>query len=287
VQEAIVKLDSLGGGLGNAAVRLEGVSDRAHVERRVGELEPEDDSLSAEAFIALLAGGGVVEERLTGGEVRSPSVQLRSSPTGDVEVLSTHDQLLGGPGGQTFLGCIFPAEPAYRAAITADARVIGGELARRGVVGRFGIDFVTTRTDDGSWQAHAIEVNLRNGGTTHPFLTMQCMTDGSYVEDSGVFIADGVAKHYVASDHLEHPAYRALTPDDALDVLADPPVAWDPARRVGAVFHMTSAVAIAGRLGITAIGDSAHEARALYEAAQSALDDAAEVPPERRLPLPW
>jgi nicotinic acid phosphoribosyltransferase len=50
---------------------------------------------------------------------------------------------------------------------------------------------------------------------------------------------------------------------------------------------MTSAVAIAGRLGITAIGDSAHEARALYEAAQSALDDAAEVPPERRLPLPW
>lgn len=120
--------------------------------------------LSSEEFIALLAAGGVVEERLTGGEVRSPSVQLRSSPTGDVEVLSTHDQLLGGSGGQTFLGCVFPAEPAYRPMITADARVIGHELARRGVVGRFGIDFVTTRTDDGSWQAHAIEVNLRNGG---------------------------------------------------------------------------------------------------------------------------
>ena len=68
---------------------------------------------------------------------------------------------------------------------------------------------VNTRTDDGSWQAHAIEVNLRNGGTTHPVLTMHCMTDGSYVEDSGEFIADGAAKHYVASDHLEHPAYRA------------------------------------------------------------------------------
>lgn len=107
------------------------------------------------------------------------------------------------------------------------------------------------------------------------------------MEDSGEFIADDVAKHYVASDHLEHPDYRALTPDDALDVLADPPLVWDPARRVGAVFHMTSAVAIAGRLGITAIGDSALEARALYAAAQSALDAAAEVPPERRLPLPW
>ena len=40
--------------------------------------------------------GGVVEERIAGEEFRSPSVQLRVTPLGEVELLSTHDQLLGG-----------------------------------------------------------------------------------------------------------------------------------------------------------------------------------------------
>ena len=61
------------------------------------------------------ARGGIVEERVGVGakEVRSPSVQLRITPLGKVELLSTHDQMLGGPSGQSYLGCIFPADPAY------------------------------------------------------------------------------------------------------------------------------------------------------------------------------
>ena len=35
-------------------------------------------------------------------------------PGGEVEVLSTHEQLLGGPSGQTYLGCQFPARDHYR-----------------------------------------------------------------------------------------------------------------------------------------------------------------------------
>ncbi|MGH8999221.1 MAG: ATP-grasp domain-containing protein [Acidimicrobiia bacterium] len=220
----------------------------------------------------------MVEERLFGDDLCSPSVQLRISPMGDVEVLSTHDQLLGGPSGQMFLGCTFPAEESYRQLITRHARAVGSELARRGVVGRFGVDFITRRTARGGWEAHAIEVNLRNGGTTHPALILLAMTDGQYDDDSGKFVAGGKAKHYVASDHLEHPAYRALTPDDALDVLSEPDLAWNPERLVGAVSHMTSAVAVSGRVGITAVGDSAAEAQALHESAQTALEDAAEMP---------
>jgi hypothetical protein len=30
------------------------------------------------------------------------------TPTGEVEIVSTHDQLLGGPSGQSYLGCRFP-----------------------------------------------------------------------------------------------------------------------------------------------------------------------------------
>ena len=59
------------------------------------------------------AGGGIVEERITGVELRSPSVQLRVTPLGEVEVLSTHDQLLGGPSGQSYLGASSRPTSAY------------------------------------------------------------------------------------------------------------------------------------------------------------------------------
>ena len=98
----------------------------------------DEPSTSLEAYVAKLAErGGIVEERITGVEVRSPSVQLRVTPTGDVELLSTHDQLLGGPSGQSYLGCVFPADFGYARVISAHAAMIGARLAREGVLGRF------------------------------------------------------------------------------------------------------------------------------------------------------
>jgi hypothetical protein len=89
---------------------------------------------------------GIVEERVVGEEIRSPSVQLRITPLGQLEVLSTHDQVLGGPSGQSYLGCRFPADPAYATMITRDAAKVGQELVGEGVLGRFAFDFVVVRT---------------------------------------------------------------------------------------------------------------------------------------------
>ena len=48
--------------------------------------------------------------------------------------------------------------------------------------------------------AHAIELNLRKGGTTHPFLTLQFLTDGRYDGPSGPFLTSaGAEKHLVAT----------------------------------------------------------------------------------------
>ena len=60
--------------------------------------------------------GGIVEAFLEGKEKRSPSAQLRINPRGDLQAMSTHDQLLGGRDGQTYLGCRFPADEGYRQA---------------------------------------------------------------------------------------------------------------------------------------------------------------------------
>ena len=58
-------------------------------------------------------------------------MQLRVQPGGKVELLSTHDQLLGGASGQSYLGCVFPAAPEYARLITSDAELIGQQLAAR------------------------------------------------------------------------------------------------------------------------------------------------------------
>jgi len=71
---------------------------------------------------------------------------------------------LGGAHGQTFVGCHFPADTTYAAAIMAEARKIGEHLARTGAIGRLGVDFVVARRDD-RWQPYAVEINLREGGT--------------------------------------------------------------------------------------------------------------------------
>ena len=65
--------------------------------------------------------GALVEAWLEGGEeLSSPSVQGTIHPgtagqPGLVEVLSSHEQVLGGASGQTYLGCSFPAAERYRA----------------------------------------------------------------------------------------------------------------------------------------------------------------------------
>ena len=85
-------------------------------------------------------------------------------------MISTHDQVLGGPSGQIFLGCEFPADAAYRLEIQAAG--LGGGAARcgeLGVLGRFGDRLHRQSATDDGWDHHAIEVNLRKGGTTHPY----------------------------------------------------------------------------------------------------------------------
>ena len=217
--EVIVKLNEGVSGQGNALVDLRGLPEpgdaheRRQIVKRLEQMQFERANTPLNTYLGKLAErGGIVEERIAGVEMRSPSVQLRATPTGQVELLSTHDQILGGPSGQSYMGCRFPADFAYAPAISAEAKVIGERLARQGVIGRFAVDFVSVRDTKGAWTSYAIELNLRKGGTTHPFLTLQFLTDGRYDAPSGLFLtAEGREKHLVATDHLKSDQLKALT----------------------------------------------------------------------------
>ena len=285
IEQVIVKLNEGVSGQGNALVDLGGLpnpgdaDEVAGVTSRLQHMQFERPDTRLEDYLAKLGErGGIVEQRLTGLDFRSPSVQLRVIPTGEVELLSTHDQMLGGPSGQSYLGCRFPADFGYAAAISDAARIVGERLASEGVMGRFAIDFVAVRDHAGSWQTYAIELNLRKGGTTHPFLTLQFLTDGRYDWRSGLFLTvDGREKHLVATDHLESGSLRVLTLDDLFDVVARHRVHFDQARQTGVVFHMMSCLTEHGRVGLTAVGNSANDADALYRRAERILLDEAKA----------
>lgn len=268
---AIVKLDDSTSGDGNAVVSL-------------SDLPPPGDPGEEAALVTLLqdlpewyvetlgASHGIVEARIDGVDFRSPSAQLVITPVGDVVVLSTHDQMLGGHADQVYKGCRFPADPGYARELAELAVVVGRGLADRGVIGRVSVDFTAVRAGDG-WSLSALEINLRKGGTTHPFTTAALLTGGRYEPDRATFsAADGQAKHYVATDNLLDPAWQDLDPEAVRMALRRAGIAFDPDRRRGVVPHMLSCLAIDGRFGLTAIGDSPAQAEELYGAVRPAVD---------------
>jgi hypothetical protein len=281
IGQVMVKLNEGVSGDGNAVIDLTGLpapgdsKEQTMLDQRLRAMKFESHGATFDSYMKKLhERQGVVEERIMGEEFRSPSVQLRVTPLGKVELLSTHDQLLGGPSGQSYLGCVFPADTAYAGLITREAAKVGRRLAKEGVIGRFALDFVVVRSKDRKWEPYAIEINLRKGGTTHPFLTLQFLTDGAYDAETAIFTApNGQQKFFVASDHVESPRYRTLTPDDLFDIVVRHNLHFDQTRQTGVVFHMMSALGELGRTGLTAVGNSHQDAKAMYDRAIAVLDE--------------
>lgn len=221
--------------------------------------------------------GAIVECFIEGNDKRSPSVQGCITPKGDVEIISTHDQILNSPEGQIFIGCRFPAESGYRLILQTLGRNVGQYLADQGVIGYYGVDFIARPepTHPLGWDIQAIEINLRKGGTTHPFMTLKFLTDGAYQPDSGLFLSKhGRPKFYIASDNLRQEHYRGLLPNDLLDMIARYHLHFDSSTETGTVFHLMGALSEFGKLGLVSVGNSLEEAELIYQQAIAVLDAA-------------
>jgi hypothetical protein len=292
--EFVVKLDHAVSGEGNAIVNLAGVpepgarDEGALIRQCLERIVPGVDGVSPTAYLRKLrAHGGVVEERITGAELRSPSVQLEIRPAGEVTLLSTHDQMLHGRSGQQFAGCRFPADRAYAPIISAHAQRIAEHLADTGVIGRLAIDFLVITGPDGEWQPFALEVNLRMGGTTHPYQTLVRLTGGSYDPRTSSFTTrHGQPRHYVATDHLEVPQLPMLGQVGLLAQATRENLRFDPDRGRGVVFHMLSSIDPLATVGVTAIAEAAHTADHLYAHVRSVLARAGDTPAVQRARVP-
>ena len=188
--------------------------------------------------------------------------------------VSTHEQVLGGATGQTYVGCRFPADEAYRRRIQDEALKVAAVLLDRGVISRFAIDFVAwLPAGSAEWEVAAIEINLRMGSTTFPFLALEFLTGGRLDPADGLYYSRrGSPKYYVSTDALKSPRYRGLLAEDLFDILIEHQLYFDPGSETGALFHMIGALSEYGKLGLICIGDSTQDAQRIYDAAVAVLD---------------
>jgi PGM1 C-terminal domain len=280
LQKLVVKLNEGFSGEGNAILDLGSIATVDNTQRgkaitaSLPTMRFQSPSETWASFSKRISDlGAIVEAFIEGSEKRSPSVQGCISPTGEVEILSTHDQILGGPDGQVYLGCTFPADASYRLQLQELGLKIGHNLAAKGVLERFGVDFVAVRQPDNTWDLQAIEINLRKGGTTHPLMTLRFLTNGQFDLADGLFYSQqGQSKYYVATDTLQKPQYRGLLPHDLMDIIAHHRLHFESSTETGTVFHLMGCLSEFGKVGLTSIGNSPQEAQAIYDRVVEVID---------------
>jgi hypothetical protein len=277
LKKAVIKLNDGFSGEGNAILDFEDVPG-TQLEQWIREEIPQkikfvDPKLTYSVFIEKLGQmQGIVEAFVEGETKTSPSVQCRIEPSGEISIISTHDQVLGGESGQVYLGCTFPADEDYQEELCQIGVKIAQQLRDKGGLGRFGVDFMSVKTEKG-WQHYAIEINLRKGGTTHPYLMLQFLTDGHYLPERRQYVMpNGQVRYYFATDNLKKEAYRGLTPQDLMDMIVFHGLHYDSVRQEGVFFHLMGALSEHGKLGMTSIGATLERAHELYNKAVKVLD---------------
>jgi hypothetical protein len=263
-EAVVIKLNNGFSGQGNVIVELNG-PPRPLAEMATVFCAAQENWPSFAAKVE--AEGAVVEELVRGEGMTSPSVQLRIIPGQPVEVLSTHDQILGSPAGQVYLGCRFPADSSYRLVIQEAAMKVGRVLASRGVIGFFGIDFLVAPGQGGN-AVYLSEINLRMGGTTHPFWMARLATGGRYDAASGELLTPTGSKSYVATDNFS--GRLGMTPAEMISAVNRAGLAFDATTGTGATLHLLGALPQYGKVGVTCIANSGLDAQALYQSVSAA-----------------
>jgi len=219
--------------------------------------------------------GGLVEEWIEGECITSPSAQGLICATGEVRVLSTHEQILDG--GSLYLGCTFPCQADYRQTLLDYCHRIGQVLARNGAKERYAVDFVAVPNPTNDQERHriyAIEINLRSGGTTHPYETARLLCRGEIQPDGSLRAHNGGEKFYRASDNVVSENFRKFTIKQLAAVLSESEARWDATLMKGCVFYCMGALPDHGKVGMLSVGDTQEEASRLYDLAVKHLSEA-------------
>ena len=277
LKRAVMKLNEGFSGDGNAVFSYDGIRPKDDIAHKVNSyfyarIKMVASDLELKVFLSKFKEmGGIAEEFIEGEIKTSPSVQCRVNPKQESVILSTHDQELGGESGQVFLGAYFPANPDYAVEIGRMGMKVSQALSKKGVLGRFAVDFISVK-EKNKWKHYPIEINLRKGGTTHPYIMLQFLTDGDYDAEKGLyFTANKQARFYFCSDNLRSEQFHGLSPVDLIDIAMLHELHFDGTLQEGVIFHLIGALSQYGKLGVVCIGSSPERANQYYKKAVKIL----------------
>ena len=129
-----------------------------------------------------------------------------------------------------------------------------------------------------AYDIYLSEINLRMGGTTHPYLALQFLTGGQLDPASGLFrSSSGQTKYYRATDNLHGELYRGLLPEDLIEILTINKLHYSHATERGVLFHLIGALSQFGKVGLTAIASSPEEVDDLYQRTLTVIDREANI----------
>ncbi|MFF8945198.1 ATP-grasp domain-containing protein [Streptomyces sp. NPDC014864] len=282
----LVKLDhGFGSGHGNALVVID--NDRpSAVERELRtSLQPMGAGVGRARYLQWLGRAGAVVERRLGADagcvIRHPSAlaHLRPVPGGParVEPLGVHDQLVGTAGD--YLGCRYPARHEYHDEVARQARRVFSALARRGLSGHVGVDFMAVSPGRGAAPSlFATEINVRQTGSTHPNRTVRAVLPLDRAVPGRLVGRDGRDVCFRATDSVWSPSSRGMSAAPLIAALRrSPRLRLDREAGRGVIPHLWPALGRFGKMGVTAIGGSAEECDRLITEFADLLDTLGEA----------
>jgi hypothetical protein len=279
----MVKADyGFGSGHGNAIVDTTNLPRPFTASTLAQALRPCAGQLTIPDYVERVTSvGAIVEQVVVGGQNETlyyPSAlgYLRRSQDGRVGVtfLGVHDQVLGSFGD--YIGCRFPASPAYRTLVAEAAHKVLTHLARLGVTGHVGIDFVAvvsaaTTTPD---EIYASEINLRQTGTTHPHRIVRAVLPGDWNSSGTLIDTSGRGVCYKGTDGIISPRYVGLSSASLIEKLQlSSHIAFNPQTGHGVIPHLWPSLERCGKIGATFIAASAAECDALEYNFIAVLED--------------
>ncbi len=227
----------------------------------------EADDLEIERYIREFNRiGGIVEGYVDGKIKYSPSAQLFLSTEGKVSIASTHEQILGGSDGQKYLGCTFPALDVHRKLVIREAKKVGDWMIKKGMVGHFSIDFVTVQSNELEIpKIYPIEINLRKGGTTHPFRIAYYLTKSKYNKRDGILYCGKTPIYYMARDIVESEKYKVLSSSELIKMIDKSKISFNKNTKKGVMVYMPGMISEYGRFGALSVGHTKEEAEEYFK----------------------
>lgn len=273
----------------------------ALVEQLFSRMAFQGDEENWSSFSGKMASVGAlveafVEPQGTDGETTTPSCQAYIGASGNVVVASTHEQVMDA-SGQCYKGCAYPARVAYADTLASEGAKVAAAVAARGARGWLSVDFIAVRDSlkpSTPWRLYALEINLRPGGTTHPFMTAALLTGTTPVLTEvhtprgcpplSLTAATGQKLYYAATDNMSRPEFARVTPESAIAAIATHPrlrwVPLNPSRSFGGGYgvalYMLGCLSGAGdKVGAVAVARSADEAKAMLAETEAVIAAAA------------